>query len=125
MKRKRHHRTGSDGPVEEQQLPRENAEDEVEDRLEAAAGAAMPEDGDGDGEQGDGNGDGDGHPDARHHEHSDHPVSDSMAERRPLAVEVEMALGDAEAVEEEFALTDMVPNMRRFVFFFSWFCVVR
>ena len=125
MKRKRHHRAGSDGPVPQpaSQGTRE-AEGEAEDRLEQlleAAGAAMPEASDGEPEpkpEPEPEPEPKPKPDEAEavddslHEHSDHPVSDSVA-GRTAPREVDMAIRDADAVEEELALMDLVPNMRR------------
>lgn len=111
MKRKRHHRSGSDGLVPEEHR---EAEDEGEDRLEqlldAAVAVAMPEASDGEG-QGDGDCDGDGEAPNESHHH-EKPVIEAVVEKK-VVVEADMAMEDAEAVEEEFQL----PNMRRFHFF--------
>lgn len=112
MKRKRHQRSGPDGLVpEEEEEPGTEAQHDVEDedrlkRLLEAAGAAMPEvsDGDGDGEA----------PADSHLVHSEDPMSDSKVEKTVLAESVMTIV--AETAEEEMALTEIVPNMRRFFF---------
>nr|XP_024382462.1 uncharacterized protein LOC112285693 isoform X2 [Physcomitrium patens] len=109
MKRKRHQRSGPDGLVpEEEEEPGTEAQHDVEDedrlkRLLEAAGAAMPEvsDGDGDGEA----------PADSHLVHSEDPMSDSKVEKTVLAESVMTIV--AETAEEEMALTEIVPNMRR------------
>lgn len=123
MKRKRHHRSGSDGlavvqePVVAAEERRESEDhDEGEDRLEQlleAAAAGMPE-------ASDGEGDGQAPID---HEHSDMPVSDSVVEKttvvvekKTVVVETDMAIDDVEAVEEELAL----PNMRRLLIIYFY-----
>lgn len=121
MKRKRHHRTTSHELV----APAVEAdpEDRLEQLLEAAGAGAMPQASDGDGgAEGDGDGDSSGEGEDEgclaEHEHSDHPVSDSIAEGRAVVVEVPDVVPDMVPVvkaveEEELALPDMVASMRR------------